>query len=274
MAIEEEVSSLAEERRRRIVRALNDRGAVAVGELVEQLDVTAMTVWRDLKRLEDEGQLRRVRGGAVKPGSQPEPVRINDDDPARRLKSAIAEFAVKRFVTEGKTVCLDGGSTVAELIRFLPPGIQIMTNSLPVLAKLHRAEKWPDLQCSGGILNQQTGRFTGPDARKFFNSKRADIFFMSCNGLDLDRGLTDRSPLDSEITMAMAAAATQVVALVDSSKLGRSSLEQVLPFDRLTCLVTDDQANPDFITKLRTMVQVETVPVGTMARNMRVLQSV
>ena len=53
------------ERRARIVAMVNERQAVRVSSLSEDLGVSGMTIRRDLERLEVEGVLVRTHGGAV-----------------------------------------------------------------------------------------------------------------------------------------------------------------------------------------------------------------
>ncbi|MCX5409499.1 DeoR family transcriptional regulator [Streptomyces sp. NBC_00335] len=57
----------AASRQRHIVEAACREGYVSLERLVRELDVSAMTVHRDLRLLDAEGEVRRVRGGAVAP---------------------------------------------------------------------------------------------------------------------------------------------------------------------------------------------------------------
>lgn len=56
---------LFNQRQRTILDTLAVQGTVDIGELAHTLGVSPMTIHRDLDRLEREGQLRKVRGGAL-----------------------------------------------------------------------------------------------------------------------------------------------------------------------------------------------------------------
>ena len=64
---------LPADRRRRILARLEEEGSVSIKELCAEFDVSHMTVHRDLDHLANQGQLRKVRGGAVELASSPVP---------------------------------------------------------------------------------------------------------------------------------------------------------------------------------------------------------
>ncbi|EFL28625.1 putative DeoR-family transcriptional regulator [Streptomyces himastatinicus ATCC 53653] len=107
---------LAERRHQMILRALRSGGPAAVADLSAQLNVSAATIRRDLLKLEEDGLLTRVHGGAVvEGGDQPfaevAEVRVADKD-------AIAVRAAG-LVEDGQTVLLDIGTTAYRLARQL-----------------------------------------------------------------------------------------------------------------------------------------------------------
>jgi DeoR family fructose operon transcriptional repressor len=79
----------------------------------------------------------------------------------------------------------------------------------------------------------------------------ADALFIGANGLSVARGLTDADIREVEVKRAMIARAAQVVALVDSSKLGRESFLTVAPVADLDILVTDGTIPPDLEIALK-----------------------
>ncbi len=79
----------------------------------------------------------------------------------------------------------------------------------------------------------------------------ADTAFISARGLSLQRGLTEANPAESALKEIMLANAARVVALVDSSKLGRTALSLFAPLERVDALVTDDEADPVILGRLR-----------------------
>lgn len=229
-----------EERQRRILNLLEEKTAVSVRELTEVLGVNAMMLWRDLRDLGEQGLLRRVRGGAQRADVAKEATFRAKRRARSMVKGRLARVAVEKFVKEGDVVVLEGGTTVTEVAELVAGmRVTVLTNSLPVAQRLFAAGCKCTVYLSGGLLRGESGTFVGREAVRFFSGKRADVFFMSSTGLEEGRGFTDPNPQEIEVKQAMIRAAKRVVALVDSSKVGVSSLMPVTVPARVGCLVTD-----------------------------------
>lgn len=225
-----------------LLKRLEENGSLRVSGLDDELGVTAMTIWRDMRFLEERGLLRRVRGGAISLNHiGVEPDFQFKEQHAAEEKRRIAAFAVRKYVKPGDTIIVEGGTTAAEILNHLSVDkLTLMTNSLPILARAYALKKSWHVHCSGGILSPVSGNFVGPEAVQFFNGKHAQTFFMSATGLDVESGsITDPNPVEIEVKQTMANCAQRIVLLLDSSKIGIRSVQQVLPLSRIHTLVTD-----------------------------------
>lgn len=238
---------LPSERHRTILRLLDSQTSVSGRILRARLGTTAMTLWRDLRLLEEQGMLKRVRGGAMRVNVNQEPRFDAKLAAASAAKARIAAYASARLVHDGDILILEGGTTVAALV----PGLQkerltILTNSLPVLNRARDMGGRLTACCAGGLLREGSGTLVGKDAVTFFSRRKADTFFMSATGWETEHGLSDPNPQEIEVKQAMARAANRVVCLLDSSKLGKRSLMQVLPLRKIHVLVCEKDPGPEF----------------------------
>jgi DeoR/GlpR family transcriptional regulator of sugar metabolism len=228
------------ERHRRILTFLEAQGTVNSTELEKELKVTAMTVWRDLKLLEERGQLKRMRGGAVRLSG---PVEIDFHEKAIHAPAAkqrIAAYVASKLLKAGDSLILDGGTTIASLAdQPLPARLTILTNSLPIAEAMQHHRARPSVYLSGGLLRPESGTLVGREAVTFFSRRRAIKFLMSATGLDAEAGVSDPNPQEIEVKQAMASRAQEVILMADASKLGVVSLMQTLPWRRIDRLVTD-----------------------------------
>ncbi len=228
-------------RQQRILALLKQRGAVGAGELKEALGVTAMTVWRDLRELEEQGLLRRVRGGAQAREAAPGETGFEAKAvAAEEAKRRIAARAVAEFVRPGDVVALEGGTTVAAVVPFLPEArVSVVTNSVPVAARLRAERPGLPVAMPGGWLSPVSGNLCGPDAARRLARMESAVCFIGATGFDAERGPLDPNPLEIEAKRAMAEKARRVVLLIDASKWGRTAACVTLHPRRIDTVVTD-----------------------------------
>lgn len=232
-------NALAAERRDRIGQILRDRRVVRVGELCEELGVSAATVRRDLAELEARGQLRRVHGGAVAvEGSMEEPRFDDKAELAAAEKRRIAEAALK-LVKPDDSVFLDGGSTVLALARFLADmkRLTVVTNSLRVASVL--SGKGPRMILVGGEFRRRSQTFVGSMTRLMIEPLHVDTAFMGAIAVTAEQGMTTTDPREAQTKELVMRNATQVVLLADSSKIGKISFVECGSLKDVDILVTD-----------------------------------
>jgi DeoR family transcriptional regulator, fructose operon transcriptional repressor len=240
-------------RHQHILRRVEEEGTVRVSALPEVLGVTAMTVWRDLKVLEEQGLLWRGRGvvGSIKerPG---EDSFESKQRHGQEAKQRIAECAVRLFVREGDVLALEGGTTVAALADALPDQrISITTNSLPIAMRLRERHPALPVRVIGGWLSSVSGNATGPETLRELARSRYSVCFLSATGWDPARGPMDPNPMEIEVKRVMASCAQRVVLLLDAGKfLLRSNSVMIHP-RRLDALVTDSQPPPEIMAQLQ-----------------------
>ena len=238
---------LPTERHRLILNILDTQISATVRYLQEQLGVNAMALWRDLKLLEEQGLLKRVRGGAMSAGVNREPRFDAKLESARTAKTRIAVYTAKHFVQDGDIIALEGGTTVANLVPCLKNrNLTVLTNSLPVLNHVRTQTPQIATYCSGGFLREESGTLIGKEAITFFSRHKAGTFFMSATGLDLEAGISDPNPQEIEVKQAMAQAAERIVLMLDSSKLGMRSLMQILPLRKIDLVICDTVPPPSY----------------------------
>jgi len=233
---------LASARHQRILALLRDNEVVTIAQLRDELDVTPMTVWRDLCALEELGLLRRVRGGAkeLREGGS-EPDFEAKDAQSAEAKQRIAAQAVKEFVRKGDIIALEGGTTVAALVDYLPrTKVTIVTNSLPVAQRVRALRPGLAVRVIGGWLSPVSGNTTGADALRVIKTLRASVCFLGATAFDAEAGPTDPNPMEIEVKRALAAISEKVVLLLDSKKFATSrSVAVTIHPRRLHALVTD-----------------------------------
>lgn len=245
---------LAAQRREAILRSIQALGAITIEALREKYAVSDMTIRRDLNVLEAAGYIERTHGGAVRRSeTMIEPRYAAKQALNASSKAAIAHYAATQLVDDGDIIILEGGTTVTTMARYLvgKQNVTTITNGLYTTNELRRLMPHAAVLCTGGLLRDGSFTFVGQSAEQFFGQFHAKRLFLSATGMTLAAGCTDPSEIETQVKKAMVAAVSQVIVLLDSSKIGVTSLLTVLPVEQIDILVTDQGAPAAFVQELR-----------------------
>jgi len=247
------VSLRAALRHEEICASLAAAGRVSTAELSDRLGVTTVTIREDLKYLEERGLLSRTRGGALaKPQGALEVALEVTSQTNRAEKQAIAAFAASQ-ISNGQTVIIDVGSTTTALANALAPDLRdvvVITSGLNIAMALEQAPGVTVI-VTGGTLRSLQHSLVAPMGTLVLEKLKADIAFLGCNGVDLERGFTNANIAEAEIKQAMLESAGEVVFLADHTKIGRVASAFVGDIGSADLLVTDCGADAELLDALR-----------------------
>jgi DeoR family transcriptional regulator, fructose operon transcriptional repressor len=242
-----------EERQQAIAALVTERGRVAVTAVAEQFGVTTETVRRDLALLERAGMLRRVHGGAVPAGALTlvEPGLGERHGTRSEAKRAIAAAALDLLPASDGSMAIDGGTTTAALVEFLPADRRLLavTSSVPIAARLS-VSPGITLHVLGGRVRGITQCAVGDSTVRALSDLRVDVAFLGTNGISPQHGFTTPDDAEAAVKRAMVRAGQRVVVLADSSKLDREHLVRFAAPDDVDVLVTDAQADPETVAAI------------------------
>jgi ribose transport system substrate-binding protein len=224
-----------------------------VGDIAQALQVTEGTIRNDLNALSKEGLLERVWGGGVPVDEYPA---LNEAFAGRMTAQESAKQRIARWAAElvedGDTIILDASTTVYFMMRFLKDlhGLTVITNGIETGRRLAKNAS-NTVILLGGQLNANGVPVTTLVSDQFLKDLHIKRAFVSCSGFTLMAGLTEPDIREAQIKSNMIAAAESVVALVDSSKFGRSSVAPFARLDQIYRLFTDSDLDPAWLERLK-----------------------
>jgi DeoR/GlpR family transcriptional regulator of sugar metabolism len=188
--------------------------------------VSSMTLRRDLVRLEEEGAILRVSGGAVSVDSV---MRAKESDLSERInysaaeKLEIADKAVK-LVERKSCIFIDGGSTTTYFARALPDeNFYVLTNAIVIAETVLRKEK-PTVSLLGGDLKKNNFITVGKSCLDFINGINIETAVMTATGFIKDiGGFTCGNQAEADVKRKVIEKADKVIMLLDSSKLNKKT---------------------------------------------------
>jgi DeoR/GlpR family transcriptional regulator of sugar metabolism len=247
-------SYLKAERHHQIQTIINERSRATVQELSILFGVSEATIRRDLEELSNLGLILRTHGGAVRAITAPkEPPMMQRMGENPEEKACIGKAAVA-LIGDGDTIFLGSGTTVLEVARNLPAGINltVITNSLPVVNEI-ATRPGIELIVIGGMLRQSELSMVGHVAEQAVREFRADRVFMGMYAVDVSCGFTNDYPPEISTDRAILSIAPQVIILVDHSKFGRVSSMLLAPLTAAQIIITDQNTPSTTLDELQAL---------------------
>ncbi len=240
------------ERRDFIYRYVHEYQIVSINDLVELMDVSHMTVRRDIRMLEEEGKVVGVSGG----------VKLNDalrqelpwQEKAQlhhRSKREISKFAAS-LVEDGQVVYLDAGTTTFEIARELGErfNLTIVTNDFSIMQYLMKKSQL-NLFHTGGQVDQRNHSCVGNTAAMMLQTLNVDIAFISTSSWDLIHGVSTPHEGKVQIKQTLLEIAKRRVLVSDSSKFGKYGMFRVCRLNQLDDIICDNQLPINDIQQLK-----------------------
>ncbi|SCE23479.1 transcriptional regulator, DeoR family [Streptomyces sp. Termitarium-T10T-6] len=256
-ALSENQNLLAEQRRALILDEVCRRGGVRVNELTRKLNVSDMTIRRDLDALARQGVIEKVHGGAVPV------VEASTHEPGFEAKSALEPSAKEdiaraaaALAVPGSAIALSGGTTTFALARHLldVPDLTVVTNSVRVADVFHDAQRpaggrgprpgAATVVLTGGVRTPSDS-LVGPVADRAIDSLHFDVLFLGVHGISAEAGLSTPNLAEAETNRRFVRAARRIVVVADHTKWGTVGLSSFAALEEVDTLVTDAGLAPE-----------------------------
>ncbi|MBU2190822.1 MAG: DeoR/GlpR family DNA-binding transcription regulator [Alphaproteobacteria bacterium] len=242
--------SKADQRRAEIIRILMESGTAQIKDLATSLEVSLMTIHRDLNDLQNQGLVRRIRGAVsaeksmLFESSYLFRARQHIEEKRRLARAAVAH------IEPGNAIVWDDSSTtfqVTEFIESVTP-VTVITNALPVLEKLKDVQG-VDLIALGGRYHRGYNGFFGMACENAIRSYHVDVALLSTTTIqDLALFTQDEHVLRSK--QAMMEIARKKILLVDESKFHFSALNYVADLRAFDVVLVSGSVDREIVERM------------------------
>ena len=236
-----------------MMELLSHQENISTVDIAHRFGVSAMTIRRDIKSLEDSGAVVRCYGGAI-PARRISfefafDARHRRNLPAKRRIGAAAAGRVR----PSESIFLDTGTTTLEIAKALAAAdtpCQVATSSLVVASALWGRGRI-ELLLLGGRIRAGNPDLVGPATEVMLERLTPDVAFLGSDGIDPARGCFCSDIEVARIAERMVTNAGRVVVVTDSSKLGTAGAVRYLRTEDMDELITDRGAAKPVIAALR-----------------------
>lgn len=255
LLIDYEAGVIGAERQNRILEAVKRAGIASVKDLADMFGVSVMTMRRDLADLARQGLVDRIYGGARAVPTDNRDVPFSKRQMELRAEKAAIARAAAELVSDGETIAIDAGTTIALFCREIRDRrLTVITNSVRVMDDLSDA---PDITvvCTGGILTDAWPGgdrvFVGPLAESALRRFRPAKAFIGTAGITVEDGLTNSNSMQAEIKRVMMQVSHRVYLLADHTKFGHVSYAVAGDLSRITAVITDSGLSEQWQAAMR-----------------------
>jgi DeoR family transcriptional regulator of aga operon len=243
-------------RSQKIIKLLLGAGTATIEEILAVAGSSAPSIRRDLARLENRGLIRRTHGGAalVEPLLY-EPFRYDSSFLAREQRFAAEKrrigLAAAELIQPRETVGLSAGTTTTYIGRSLRhrDNIKVITNAINIGMELCNQPGIRTYLTGGVVPWAWSFSLTGNAALTFLDDVYLDKVFLSVTGFDAERGATSLETDEALVYRKMVKQSKEVIAVADSSKLGKVGPAFICKSSEIHILITDTGATPEIIAQ-------------------------
>lgn len=229
-----------EERHQLILETLIKQESAQVSDLSALLEVSAVTIRKDLTELENENKLYRSHGKAILINPYINNRSVNEKEKlATEEKNAIGKAAAE-LITKDDSIIIASGTTVHALARNIKPihKLTVVSASLQVSEILANNEAIEIIQL-GGTLRHSSNSVVGKYAEQILSNFGCSKLFLGVDGIDLEFGLTTTDVREADLNKEMMRTAQKSIVLADSSKFRRRGFSKIANIEDVDMIITD-----------------------------------
>ncbi|PTX18893.1 DeoR family transcriptional regulator [Pontibacter mucosus] len=228
------------ERHQQIIDRLQQEGKVNVADLCTDMDVSSVTIRKDLKLLEDKGLLFRTHGGATLHNPYTIDRSVNEKEKIQSSEKMRIGATAARLLEPNDSILIASGTTVLALAKNIQPkgSLTVITSALNVALELI---KHPDIEVIqlGGLLRKSSSSVTGPYAEGVLEDFSFSKLFLGVDGIDLEFGLTTTNVMEAHLNRQMIKVSQKTILLADSTKFGKRGFGKICGFEDIDQIITD-----------------------------------
>ncbi|WP_255259905.1 DeoR/GlpR family DNA-binding transcription regulator [Lentibacillus sp. CBA3610] len=228
-----------------MLELINEKGFINVNDTAELLNVTNMTIRRDLLELEKQGEVVRIHGGAKQKTKddyielshlEKETLNVNG-------KKHVAKKAAE-LIEENDTVFIGPGTTTEFIHEYINlDSATIITNSISIFNTFQDKEMF-DVVLIGGRLRERTKTFVGYFTSNWIKDIKVQKSFIGTNGI-FENNITTADEEEGALQRTIIGNSHQNYIVSDSSKFGVEAFQIICSIDDVTGIITDKKVSKE-----------------------------
>lgn len=228
------------ERHQHILSRLQKEGYVKVLDLCRELNVSSVTIRKDLQLLEDKNLLYRTHGGVTLTNPYAADRPVNEKEKIKSGEKTLIGRAAAALIEQNDCIIIASGTSVQAFAKEINPkgSLTVITAALNVALELIHHPEIEIIQL-GGMLRKSSSSTTGPYAEQVLEDFSCNKLFLGVDGIDIEFGLTTTNAMEAHLNRKMIAAAQRTIILADSTKFGKRGFGRICGLEEVDQIITD-----------------------------------
>lgn len=229
------------ERHKLIIETLEKDGFVAVDKLSKILNVTSVTIRKDLRQLEKKGLLYRTHGGATPISPHIAERNVSEKEKINIEQKRRIGVAAAKLIEDNDSIIINSGSTVCEFAKNITPNnsLTIVTSSVTATLIISELDNI-NLLLLGGNFRKRSMSVIGNYSMGFLSNITCTKCFLGVDGIDMDFGITTSNIEEADLNKSMMRVSIRTIVLCDSSKFRNKGFAKICDIDDIDIIITDD----------------------------------
>jgi DeoR family transcriptional regulator, aga operon transcriptional repressor len=240
------------ERHQHILTRLKKEGSVSVVDLCNELNVSSVTIRKDLKMLEEKELVFRTHGGGTLTNPYTADRPVKEKAMIRSGEKSGIGAAAARLIEPNDCILIASGTTVLSLAKNIQPkgNLTVITAALNVAMELIHHQDIEVIQLAGPI-RKSSSSVTGLYAEKMLQDFSCSKLFLGVDGIDVEFGLTTTNMMEAQLNRRMIAASQKTIVLADSSKFGKRGFGRICGLEDIEQVITDSNISEHMVDTLK-----------------------
>lgn len=243
-----------EERQSIILELLIQHNSILVTDLATHLNVSSVTIRKDLTDLEREKKLYRNHGKAILIDPYIDNRNVSEKEKLYVEEKRLIGMKAASLITPKDSILIASGTTMHALARSIVPAdeLTVITASMEV-SNILASEKNIYIIQLGGILRHSSLSVVWKYAENILADFSCSKLFIGVDGIDLDFGITTTNMMEASLNRVMMQTAQKTIVLADSSKFGRRGFSKIADMEDVDHIITDSHIPPSTALRLEEM---------------------
>ncbi len=243
-----------EERQALILELLMQHDSILVTDLATHLNVSSVTIRKDLTDLEREKKLYRNHGKAILIDPYIDNRNVSEKEKLYVEEKRLIGMKAANLIAPKDSILIASGTTMHALARSIAPAdeLTVITASMEV-SNILASEKNICIIQLGGILRHSSLSVVGKYAENILADFSCSKLFIGVDGIDLDFGITTTNMMEASLNRVMMQTAQKTIVLADSSKFGRRGFSKIADMEDIDHIITDSKTPPSTALRIEEM---------------------